>query len=631
MAVRSDRRWLPLALVSSNLHVSRRTRRLLAAGLLAALGILLTSAPTTANAENGIVTSEPADGAELTAQPTAIVTTFENEAGPGTDVVMACDNNPFGGLGEPSVSDDGTVFTVAVTQALPAGECNVTWTMTAADGSDDGSLSFSFVVGEGASAAAAGAAGGATTVVASETATADTDDGDSDADVRSASSVSSAPIWLGRILSIVGLSVLFGSLVLIVAAWPEGPEYVLALRFLRSAWIVGLVGTLIYVAALSAAVKGESFGSGFNPANWFDLFDAGWGGRAAVMRVVFVLASGWVVLKPERVIDPTTNMLALGIPALAVLTLGLSRTGGNLAFLGVIASLVHVLAMAVWFGGAVLLARVVLAGPGEEDLVHAVRGFGRISNPAIIATVVSGIVQLYRQVGGDLFTTGHGRVLIVKTVGVAGMIFVGMTARQIARAKLTRASELSIKTADRLRRAFATEAAIGLVVIAVTGWLLTLDPGKVSDSDGDFAVRETITEDTLDFEVDVFLSPGRIGLNDIRVEVSRPETGLSGLVLTFYPPEGSGQNPISQPIALAEAGVAASGPGGGVPFDVAGTWRLEVTAITPLGQVPATSTGFAIRDEDGDLPPVGNADLPDPPNTVSTTQATAPPVATTEG
>ena len=52
--------------------------------------------------------------------------------------------------------------------------------------------------------------------------------------------------------------------------------------------------------------------------------------------------------------------------------------------------------MSVWIGGVVLLARVVLAGPGEEDLVHAVRGFGRISNPAIVLTVVSGLVQLYR-------------------------------------------------------------------------------------------------------------------------------------------------------------------------------------------------------------------------------------------
>ena len=308
------------------------------------------------------------------------------------------------------------------------------------------------------------------------------DSGDDDDDVADAGTVSSAPIWLGRVLSIVGISVVFGSLVLIVAAWPEGPEYVLALRFLRSMWIVGLVGTLIYVAGLAAAVKGDSFSSGLNPATWFDLFDAGWPGRFAVLRVVLVIAMGWVVLKPERVIDPTTNMLALGIPALAVVTLGLSRTGGNLAFLGVVASILHVLAMAVWFGGAVLLARVVLAGPGDEDLVHAVRGFNRISNPAIVITLFSGLIQLYRLDGGELFSSGHGRVVLLKTVAVAAMVFVGMTARQIANAKLNRASELNVRNADRLRRAFGTEAAIGLVVIGLSGWLLALDPGKLPDS-----------------------------------------------------------------------------------------------------------------------------------------------------
>ena len=51
-----------------------------------------------------------------------------------------------------------------------------------------------------------------------------------------------------------------------------------------------------------------------------------------------------------------------------------------------------------------LLARVVLAGPGEEDLVHAVRGFNRISGPAIVVTVVSGLIQLYRLDGGSLFS-----------------------------------------------------------------------------------------------------------------------------------------------------------------------------------------------------------------------------------
>ena len=80
-----------------------------------------------------------------------------------------------------------------------------------------------------------------------------------------ASDVSDGATWLGRTLSMLGLAVLFGSLVLIVVAWPEGPEYILAVRFLRSVWILTFVGTLLYVVALSAAVNEESFGSGLSP------------------------------------------------------------------------------------------------------------------------------------------------------------------------------------------------------------------------------------------------------------------------------------------------------------------------------------------------------------------------------
>ena len=497
--------------------------------------------------------------------------------------------------------------------------------MTNDDGSDDRG-EFSFTVAEAAGAATAGA----TTTTVAGAAPAATDSGDDDDDVRDAGTVSSAPIWLGRVLSIAGISVVFGSLVLIVAAWPEGPEYVLALRFLRSMWIVGLVGTLIYVAGLAAAVKGDSFSSGLNPASWFDLFDAGWPGRFAVLRVVLVIAMAWVVMKPERVIDPTTNMLALGIPALAVVTLGLSRTGGNLAFLGVVASILHVLAMAVWFGGAVLLARVVLAGPGDEDLVHAVRGFNRISNPAIVITLFSGLIQLYRLDGGELFSSGHGRVVLLKTVAVAAMVFVGMTARQIANAKLTRASELNVRNADRMRRAFGTEAAIGLLVIGLSGWLLALDPGKLPDSGGDFDIQERFQDQALDFDVEVRLSPGQIGLNELEVVVDAPQTGLSELLVTFFPPTGATAPIIAQSIALTGEGLARS-EGGVIPLDAAGTWRIQVSAVTPQGTVTGINKNVGIADEDGNIPDPESVDVPDLPATSSTTTTAPPPPETTEG
>ena len=98
-------------------------------------------------------------------------------------------------------------------------------------------------------------------------------------------------------------------------------------------------------------MRDESFGNGLNPGGWLDLFDAGVAGQAALARLVLVIASAWVVLRPERVIDPTTQLPAIAIPTLAAVTLGLSRTAGDLAALGVIAGIAHALAMAVWIGG----------------------------------------------------------------------------------------------------------------------------------------------------------------------------------------------------------------------------------------------------------------------------------------
>ena len=74
--------------------------------------------------------------------------------------------------------------------------------------------------------------------------------------------------------------------------------------------------------------------------------------------------------------------------------------------------------MSVWLGGLILLTRVVLAGPGEEDLVHAVRGFARIATPALWATVVTGAIQLFQLDRGAL-DTSHGLVVIVKTLFVS--------------------------------------------------------------------------------------------------------------------------------------------------------------------------------------------------------------------
>ena len=588
-------------MVPSRTSVPRRTLRLFLAAGIVALGVLA-AGDHRAHAQNTLEESNPADGAVLGSSPSQIVLTFAEAIGDANRVSIACgtgdDNNPFTDISQPDVGEDSQSLTVEILQPIPPGTCQVSWQVSETTGEPGIDGSFSFTVQEPSppTAPGGGAAPGPTS-----TTPAGTDGGAAaDDEVSDASEVSDGPTWLGRVLSIFGVAVLFGSLVLIVAAWPEGPEYIVAVRFLRAVWLVAFVGTLFYVVALTAAVKDESFGNGLNPSGWLDLLDAGWAGRAAIARLVLVVASGWVVLRPERVIDPTTQLPAIGIPALAVVTLGLSRTGGEWAVVGVIAGIAHALAMAIWVGAVVLLARVVLAGPGEEDLVHAVRGFTRISGTVIVVTVVSGLVQLYRLDGGSLFSASHGRVLLLKTLLVAAMVFVSLSAGQVAQTRLARASELSVPMAYRLRRAFGTEAVLGVIVLALSGWLLSLEPEKLPEDDGvDFAISEDIRDPDAGIDLTVSLDPGRVGLNRLRVEVHEPETELAGLELRFTPPIGSDAGEVIQPIPLTGAGIADSGPNGGVPLDVTGAWTLQVSASTPTGSLAGAGSTFDVLAADG--------------------------------
>jgi copper transport protein len=624
--------------VPARTGVPGRTLRFLAVVVGAVAGALLLAGPVHAQVA-GLVSSDPADGADLQSPPAQITLTFDKPVGDST-ITLACNGDPWvePNVGRATTSTDALTVTLAIVTPMPAGQCNVSWSAQQPNGDDGATGRFSFRVQTSPTpppGSTPSTTPGATVATTTTAAPATTGSSGGSDDVLDASKVSDGATWLGQTLSTFGLAVLFGSLVLIVVAWPEGPEYILAVRFLRSVWILTVVGTLLFVVALTAAVNRESFGSGISPAGWLDLLDAGWPGRAALARLVLVLACVWVVWRPERVIDPTSQLPALAVPTLAVITLGLGRTGGDLAVIGVLMGIAHAIAMAIWVGGVVLLARVVLAGPGEEDLVQAVRGFGRISTTAIVVTIVSGLVQLFRLDGGSLFSDAHGRVLLLKTVVVAVMLFVGLTARQIAQSRLARAHDLSVPTADRLRRAFGTEAVIGIIVIGLSGWLLSFTPPKQpSVTQEDYAVVEPFVDAASGIDLTVSLNPSRVGGNQLRVEVRKPAGDITGLTVTFVPPPGSNQPTIVQPIPLSKPGIAVSQPGY-LPFRVPGTWTMQVSATTPQGSMAGAAAPFDVRTSSGQLvtPGIGSTPstapvTPAPTTTVAPTTVPAAPATT---
>ena len=604
----------------TSLRGAGRLRRAITGAALAVVGVgsLVGLLPGTALAENSLVSSDPADGSTLAQSPEAISFTFSEPLGEVNTITLTCTD--LYTVGPREVSDDRLTMTAEVIDALPKGACVASFVVSDSEGSPNGQGNITFTVENDPATVETTPTSEPTTggsVPAGEVSTTTSNAGD----VTNLSDVDAGqgPLWLGRLISVFGVGVLLGSLVLIAAAWPEGVEYLVTIRFIRAVWIVALVGTLLYVAAATAAVSGSGLGSGFNPTNWVDLFDAGIPGIAALARLLLVIASAWVAFRPDRVIDPVTQMAALGIPALAVVTIGFSRTNMDLPILGVPLSIIHALAMSVWLGGVVLLARVVLAGPGEEDLVHAVRGFARLSNLAIGATIATGIAQMILLDGGDLFGTAHGRVILLKTVVVAVMIFIAVSARQFVNQRLARANEMTVPMADRLRRAFGVEAAAGVIVLAMSAWLLSLTPANVSAGPNiAYAITMEVDAPEAELVVTVQLTNDRVGLSGLSVDVDEPDEGLSGLEVVFTAPANDTIGTITQPVPLTGAGVAVLPEGEqGLPLTVAGDWTMVVNAVTPTGVFTSSPQGFTILNADGTeavseltVPPAVNVTIP---------------------
>ena len=191
--------------------------------------------------------------------------------------------------------------------------------------------------------------------------------------------------------------------------------------------------------------------------------------------------------------------------------------------------------------------------------------------------------RIYRLDGGTLFETGHGRALLLKALVVGAMVFVGLMTRQFVNSAVRRTDVMTVPLASRLRRATGFEALGGVVVLALSAWLLALVPGGIDASNVDRTEYATSVA-VLSGDLDVTISlTGGVGENGVRIAVAKPITGLTQLQLTFIPPTGA-TAPIvvlTAPTELSGAGVAVLPESEGVPLLISGTWTLRVNSTTP--------------------------------------------------
>jgi copper transport protein len=600
-------------------------RIVLLVGLLA--GLLLTGVATAspAAAHATLVSTDPAEGARLDAVPEQVTLEFSESVSlaAGYARVLTAEGER---LDTGAARVDGTSVVVPLRTDVPEGGYLVTYRVISAD-SHPIAGAFSFVVGDGELVAGPAA-------------------GDADVD-RAVAALMPTGRWLGY----GGTALAIGVPVLALTCWPGGWASSRLRRLAAAGTALVAVSAVAVLLVQGPYAAGTGLGSALDPALLGATIgsSAGW---TAVLRLVLVLGLA-LVLRPawRRGAAPGPTAVAAAAGLALGLVLATAATGHPLAgpwpVLAVLAAAVHVAASSVWLGGlAGLAAGLLRPGTDPREMAAGVARYSRLAFGAVLALVVSGVVQAVREVGSPtaLTATSYGRILLVKlalvlvVLAAAGVSRVWVQQRLGVRpsrrggrrrslvahafaappstgpedagpgtahdddapedtAARARRAVLTADAAEHvpaLRRSVGVELLVAVVVLAMSALLVATPPARS-------AVAQPV-----DVVLPLQGAAGESGT--VQISVDPAATGPNVLHVYLFDDAGRLTQPAGIEVTLSEPGqqigpleveLEPAGPGhyvgDGMTIPGAGTWTLAVSVRVDEFTATTARTSFPVR------------------------------------
>ncbi len=379
--------------------------------------------------------SVPADGAVVATAPKQVVVHFDERVRPesGTTVVRNSDRRSVV-AGKPRPAGNTVVIPL---RPLPNGDYSVRWRVLSDDGHTVQGV-FAFAVGVGSapptSALSAGGGNPSATTVAS------------------------------RFLFFAGLLVAVGAALFFLLAWRRSRTAAgVSGRADSPLWALIFVG--FFAAFLGASGLLPHHGAG--TTRFGIVMEAG-----GVLAIVGATLAA-ITIAERRLVPFTLGaaLLLLPVPTLA----GHALDPGQRRPLSAIVDVLHVGAAAVWIGGLLALA---VAMPRalrelEPDRRSAFTGalVPRLSALALVSVAViaaTGLVRAITELSAvsQLWTTGYGRALLVKSALLAGVVVLGWLNRR------------RLVYGAALRRNVTVELALLAGVVVAVAFLTELAPGR---------------------------------------------------------------------------------------------------------------------------------------------------------
>lgn len=254
--------------------------------------------------------------------------------------------------------------------------------------------------------------------------------------------------------------------------------------------VLGTVLSVLGLLAMAAAMAGVPI-SALDRATVTMLMTGTAAGTAWIVRMaaltlaVLVPALGW-----KR---PGQALCAAGAAgSVALATLAWTGHGamdeGAVGWLHLGADIAHLIAAGVWIGALLGLLMLVMRRADRMDATHlslsqrALDKFSATGTVVVAVIMVSGLVNAWLLVGTAgirvLATTLYGQLLVAKVLVFLAMVVLASFNRYL----LTPALEVAIERGEHtaavgaLRRSLGMETGCAVVVLALVGWLGTLEP-----------------------------------------------------------------------------------------------------------------------------------------------------------
>jgi len=564
-------------------------RVLVLVGVLGGLlgGALILAGSASAHAT--LVSSDPLDGARLKAGPSSVSITFDEKVGLGSLGYLHVINQQgkrveSGGAYHPNGS--GAKVAVNLPSGLPDGTYTESYRVVSADSHPIAGV-VRFVVGDGPLQAAV-----------------------TDATSSTSDSGVSAAFDVIRWVSFAGLALLGGAWMLLTV-WPEGRDEHRARRLVWLGWgalVTGAVGELLLEGVFAS---GKPLSQIFNST----LIDATLHTDYGTLHSSRLLLLGVLAGLLGRALQPGAQpewWERAFWPTAVVIVWTFSDTGHatttNPTWLSLGADCLHLLAMATWVGGLIMIVGALLPR-GEPDVLRRVLPvFSTAAFTSVIVLVVTGTYAAWRGIGSlrAIFGTEYGLLIDAKVVGLLGLLLVGNLSRVTIQKRLRPPVIAYAMTADvvdepsrgmsaveteRMRRAVLVEVVIAALVLVATSVLVSQPRGKEALAAKDRGAVSGSASLGSDRSVTVNVNPGVHGAVDVTLALHAKAAFPSGTTVAVTASDTAAQlGPI--PVKLTRTGTdvyAASN----VNLPVAGKWDFQIVVTT--SKFEATTTDVKVR------------------------------------